>query len=301
MWNMYSAPWAGQTLPGTSVMPWTVTCDGLRSNMTSAAPSSPNSPESVTNRTMSRPAAHDRPDDNPGSSMSATSISPTGKPNMYPQYNANSPRIEQSAGPRGGLDAGEVVVMDTVESPQAVRMSSKIGNRRYSHSTALGKVLPAGLNDKEVQRLLRVKGTPKLTEQTLVSKRAVLAEVQKVRPQGWALDNRENEIDGRCIACHRGSGRARGGGAQRLGAGVSHGHGPGAPWFPSCAAPASRSRARCEGEGCEAGGLARLLPARVNSGLHQLSGQCRTAGPYGIGDRWVDRDGIFRTGYRGSM
>ena len=127
-------------------------------------------------------------------------MSPTGKPNMYPQYNANSPRIEQSAGPRGCLDAGEVVVMDTVESPQAVRMSSKIGNRRYSHSTALGKVLPAGLNDKEVQRLLRVKGTPKLTEQTLVSKRAVLAEVQKVRPQGWALDNRENEIDGRCIA-----------------------------------------------------------------------------------------------------
>jgi len=36
----------------------------------------------------------------------------------------------------GILDAGEVVVINTVESPQAVRMSSKIGNRRYLHSPA---------------------------------------------------------------------------------------------------------------------------------------------------------------------
>src|SRR5258708_1833651 len=37
----------------------------------------------------------------------------------------------------GILDAGEVVVIHTVESPQAVRMSSKVGNRRHLHSTAI--------------------------------------------------------------------------------------------------------------------------------------------------------------------
>jgi DNA-binding IclR family transcriptional regulator len=99
----------------------------------------------------------------------------------------------------GILDAGEVVVINTVESPQAVRMSSKIGNRRYLHSTAIGKVLLAGMSDKEVQRLLRLKGTPKLTGETLTSKAAVTAEIIKVRAQGWALDNQENEIEGRCI------------------------------------------------------------------------------------------------------
>jgi DNA-binding IclR family transcriptional regulator len=41
----------------------------------------------------------------------------------------------------GVLDGGEVVVINTMESPQSVRMSSKIGNRRYAHSPALGKVL----------------------------------------------------------------------------------------------------------------------------------------------------------------
>jgi DNA-binding IclR family transcriptional regulator len=99
----------------------------------------------------------------------------------------------------GLLDAGEVVVINTVESPQAVRMSSKIGNRRYLHSTALGKVMLAGLLDKEVMRLLRLKGTPKLTDETITNKTSVLADVQKVRRQGWALDNQENELEGRCI------------------------------------------------------------------------------------------------------
>jgi DNA-binding IclR family transcriptional regulator len=99
----------------------------------------------------------------------------------------------------GLLDAGEVVVINTVESPQAVRMSSKIGNRRYLHSTALGKVMLAGLLDKEVIRLLRLKGTPKLTDETITNKASVLSDVQKVRRQGWALDNQENELEGRCI------------------------------------------------------------------------------------------------------
>jgi len=99
----------------------------------------------------------------------------------------------------GILDAGEVVVIDTVESPQAVRMSSKVGNRRHLHATALGKVLLAGLPDKEVARLIRLKGLPRLTPQTLTAKTALLAELTKVRQQGYAIDNQENEIEGRCI------------------------------------------------------------------------------------------------------
>ncbi len=99
----------------------------------------------------------------------------------------------------GILDAGEVVVINTVESPQAVRMSSKIGNRRWLHSTALGKVLLAGMPDREVQRLLRMKGTPRLTDQTRTAKADIMAEIQRVRRQGWALDDQENEIEGRCI------------------------------------------------------------------------------------------------------
>ncbi|MDP8982964.1 MAG: IclR family transcriptional regulator [Acidobacteriota bacterium] len=99
----------------------------------------------------------------------------------------------------GILDAGEVVVINTAESPQAVRMSSKIGNRRHLHATALGKVMLAGMTDKEVLRLIRLKGMPRLTANTIVTRPALLAELQRIRRQQYALDNQENEIEGRCI------------------------------------------------------------------------------------------------------
>src|SRR5689334_15635623 len=57
MWKTYSVPCLGQTLPGTSVMPATSTCRGLRISMTKAAPSSPKRPESVSKMTISRAAA----------------------------------------------------------------------------------------------------------------------------------------------------------------------------------------------------------------------------------------------------
>ncbi len=99
----------------------------------------------------------------------------------------------------GILDAGEVIVINTLESPQAVRMSSKIGNRRHLHTTALGKVLVAGLPAKERLRLIRLKGLPKLTPRTLLLQEQVLAEFENVRQQGYSLDNQENEMEGRCI------------------------------------------------------------------------------------------------------
>ena len=100
----------------------------------------------------------------------------------------------------GVLDAGEVVVISTIESPQSIRMTSKVGNRRYLHSTALGKVLLCGLTEKEIQRLIRIQGLPRLTPRTLVTKQALAIELERVRRQGYALDNEENEADGRCIA-----------------------------------------------------------------------------------------------------
>jgi DNA-binding IclR family transcriptional regulator len=99
----------------------------------------------------------------------------------------------------GVLDAGEVVVISTVESPQSIRMSSKVGNRRHLHSTALGKVLLSGLLAKEVQRLIRIQGLPRLTPRTIVSRQGLTAELELVRKQGYALDNEENEPDGRCL------------------------------------------------------------------------------------------------------
>jgi IclR family acetate operon transcriptional repressor len=99
----------------------------------------------------------------------------------------------------GILDGGEVVVINTVESPQTIRMSSKVGNRRCLHTTAIGKVLLAALPEKEMLRLIRLKGLPRLTPHTIVNRTAFLGELDRVRERGYSVDNQENELDGRCI------------------------------------------------------------------------------------------------------
>ncbi len=100
----------------------------------------------------------------------------------------------------GVLDAGEVVVINTIESPQGIRMASKIGNRRYLHSTALGKVLLTGLAERELQRLIKTKGLPRLMPNTIGTEPALRAELELILKRGYALDNEENEPNGRCIA-----------------------------------------------------------------------------------------------------
>jgi DNA-binding IclR family transcriptional regulator len=88
----------------------------------------------------------------------------------------------------GVLDGGEVVVINTMESPQSVRMSSKIGNRRHAHSSALGKVLLAGLGKKELLRVIHLKSLPRLTPHTLSNSKALLAALCEVRCKGYAID-----------------------------------------------------------------------------------------------------------------
>lgn len=100
----------------------------------------------------------------------------------------------------GTLDGGEVVVIATAESPQSVRMASKVGNRRCMHTTGLGKVLLAGMTDAAVKRLVQVKGLPKLTPNSIATQAELLAELQRIRRQGYAVDNQENEMEGRCVA-----------------------------------------------------------------------------------------------------
>ena len=102
----------------------------------------------------------------------------------------------------GTFDGGEVVVIATVESPQSVRMTSKVGNRRCVHTTALGKALLSTLTDQAIRRLIQLKGMPRLTPNSTTTQAALLAEIHRIRKDGYAIDNQENEMEGRCVAAN---------------------------------------------------------------------------------------------------
>ncbi len=101
----------------------------------------------------------------------------------------------------GVLEDGQVLYLAKEEPSQTVRMVSYVGRRAPVHCTALGKVLLAYLSKKERKNILKKRGLPRFTENTITDEKALEEELQKVKEQGFALDRQEHEKDIRCIAC----------------------------------------------------------------------------------------------------
>jgi DNA-binding IclR family transcriptional regulator len=86
-----------------------------------------------------------------------------------------------------------------VECSQAVRMHSAIGRRASAHSTAVGKAMLAFMSQKEVENIIEEHGLPVCTPNTITDKEALLRELERVRQQGYAVDDIENEDGIRCV------------------------------------------------------------------------------------------------------
>jgi len=100
----------------------------------------------------------------------------------------------------GILDDGEVIYIEKVESSETIRMYSKIGKRVYAHNTSLGKILLAYSDTKVMENILKKKGLPKTTENTIIKQDKFKEHLCQVKKQGYAVDNEERERGIKCIA-----------------------------------------------------------------------------------------------------
>ena len=100
----------------------------------------------------------------------------------------------------GVLDSGCVLYVDIAEGTRPMRFVSRVGNRGPAHSTALGKAIASQLDDAQVRQILISEGMPQRTPATLTDPEAYMTELHLVRKRGWALDNGEDEVGGRCVA-----------------------------------------------------------------------------------------------------
>ena len=98
------------------------------------------------------------------------------------------------------LDRQEALYLDKVESPQSLRIFSRIGRRAPLHSTAVGKVLLAYRSEPQVEALLGTGPLERLTKRTMTSMSQLKRELEAVRHQGYALDREECEEGACCIA-----------------------------------------------------------------------------------------------------
>ena len=121
------------------------------------------------------------------------------KTEAIPYMRALSQKLNQVCH-MGQLSDGEVVYIEKIEPIASIRMYSAIGKRVPMHTTSLGKMLASGLTDEAILAILEKKGMRRYTEATMVDKNAYLEEIAKVRKQGYAMDNAENEVDIYCIA-----------------------------------------------------------------------------------------------------
>lgn len=90
--------------------------------------------------------------------------------------------------------------IDKVDADQPYRMASRIGMRIPLHCTAIGKCLLAALPRAEVDAIADRGGLPGRTPRTITDRRALHAELARVRERGYALDDEENEATVRCLA-----------------------------------------------------------------------------------------------------
>jgi IclR family acetate operon transcriptional repressor len=98
------------------------------------------------------------------------------------------------------LDGDKVVYVAQVESPHPMRMFTEVGNRVPLHSTGVGKVLLAQLNDRDLAALVRRIGLPALTPASITDPEGFMSEVRAALDRGYAVDDEETQVGVRCIA-----------------------------------------------------------------------------------------------------
>lgn len=97
------------------------------------------------------------------------------------------------------LRGGDAIYIEKREPKGFFRLNTWVGQRVYVHTSAVGKALVCELTKEEVQEMWR-RGLPQRTMKTVTSFRAFWAELKTTRERGYALDDEEDQIGGRCVA-----------------------------------------------------------------------------------------------------
>jgi DNA-binding IclR family transcriptional regulator len=98
------------------------------------------------------------------------------------------------------LDQGTVLYVDVMESPHEFRLSSRVGTRRSLHVTALGKALAAFLPAERQASILSTIKFQAATPKTIMNLVQFRQELEKIRGQGYAVDDEEAVQGARCVS-----------------------------------------------------------------------------------------------------
>lgn len=98
------------------------------------------------------------------------------------------------------LDGPEIVYVARVPAPRSMTITLTVGSRLPAYATSMGRVLLADLPDDEIDDHLGTEPLAALTPHTITDREQLLAELRRVRRQGWATVDGEREVGIRSVA-----------------------------------------------------------------------------------------------------
>jgi IclR family transcriptional regulator, acetate operon repressor len=98
------------------------------------------------------------------------------------------------------VDDEFIIVLTRMESREIMRSLTKVGGRVAMVASGVGKAVLATYSDDDVSAIIRHHGMPRLTEKSIVRPSDLFRELQRIRRQGYAIDDEEAQIGLRCVA-----------------------------------------------------------------------------------------------------
>ncbi|MDT8893426.1 IclR family transcriptional regulator C-terminal domain-containing protein [Halomonas sp. I1] len=100
----------------------------------------------------------------------------------------------------GVREGSTAVFLAQSESPQMMRMITRLGSRAPLHASGVGKALMAWLPDDEFERILDERGLARVTNNTLHDPVALRESMAEIRERGYACDREEHAVGLHCVA-----------------------------------------------------------------------------------------------------
>jgi IclR family transcriptional regulator, acetate operon repressor len=98
------------------------------------------------------------------------------------------------------LDGDHITYVAQAQGRHSMRMFTEVGRRAWTHSTAVGRAMLAQLPPSRVEQILRRSELLVQTEHAITDRRAFAAELDRIREQGFAIDEGQQELGVRCVA-----------------------------------------------------------------------------------------------------
>jgi DNA-binding IclR family transcriptional regulator len=100
----------------------------------------------------------------------------------------------------GILNWGQVTILDVVESRQGLNITAPVGSTIPLFAGAVGKVFLAAMPEDQTTKIIKSKGLPRFTDNSIVDRDLYFSELNQVRQKGYAIDDEEYILGVRAVA-----------------------------------------------------------------------------------------------------